>query len=115
MCDEYADILNKQQLSFCVRWVDQDLNACEDFLGFYEILNIKAQTIVTAIKYALIRFNLSMSYLRGLLEFFIPKALIKNGKQERKLSLPKNGDHSNRTTLHTENKTCLMVKQKRCW
>eukprot|EP00795_Rhopilema_esculentum_P001416 gene1416-15834_t len=65
MCDEYTDVSNKQQLSFCARWVDQDLNACEDFLGFYEIPNIKAQTIVTAIKDALIRFNLPMSDLRG--------------------------------------------------
>ena len=65
MSDEYTDISNKQQLSLCTRWVDDDLNACEDFLGFYEIPNIKSQTIVTCIKDALTRFNLPLTNLRG--------------------------------------------------
>ena len=53
MSDEYTDISNKQQLSFCTRWVDDDSNAHEDFLGFYEIPNIKSETIVPCIKDAL--------------------------------------------------------------
>ena len=50
MCDEYTDISNKQQLSFCVRWVDEAFNSHEDFLGFYEIPNIRSDTIVSAMK-----------------------------------------------------------------
>ena len=65
MCDEYTDISNKEQLSFCVRWVDNELNAHEDFLGYYEIPNIKSDTIVRVIKDSLIRFNLPMCNLRG--------------------------------------------------
>ena len=54
MCDEYTDISNKQQLSFCARWVDEALNSHEDFLGFYEIPNIRSDTIVSAMKDACI-------------------------------------------------------------
>ena len=31
IADEYMDITNKEQLSICVRWVDNDLNCYEDF------------------------------------------------------------------------------------
>ena len=65
MCDEYTDISNKEQLSFCIRWIDSSLNAREDFLSYYEIPNISSNTIVAVIKDALIRFNLSLSNLRG--------------------------------------------------
>ena len=65
MCDEYTDISNKEQLSFCVRWIDPLLNAREDFLGYYEIPNISSNTIVAVIKDALIRMSLSLSNLRG--------------------------------------------------
>ena len=41
MCDEYTDISNIEQLSFCTRSVDSDLFIYEDFIGFYEVLNIK--------------------------------------------------------------------------
>ena len=65
MCDEYTDIFNKEQFSFCVRWIDPLLNAREDFLGYYEIHNISSNTIVAVIKDALIRTSLSLSNLRG--------------------------------------------------
>jgi hypothetical protein len=65
MCDEYTDISNKEQLSICVRWVDDNLEAHEDFLGYYQIPNIKSDTIVSAIKDALTRFELPLTNLRG--------------------------------------------------
>ena len=37
MCDEYTDVSNKEQLTFCVRWVNNDLEVSEKFLEFYEI------------------------------------------------------------------------------
>ena len=65
ICDEYTDVSNKEQLSFCVRWVDRNLCGNEDFLGYYEIPNIKSDTIVNAIKDSMIRFELPMQCLRG--------------------------------------------------
>jgi len=50
IADEGTDVSNTEQLSFCVRSVDEDLNVDEDFLGFYEIDNIRSETIGNAIK-----------------------------------------------------------------
>ena len=40
MVDKGTDVSNAEQLSFCVRYVDDNLNVDEDFLGFYELDNI---------------------------------------------------------------------------
>ena len=65
MCDEGTDCSNLEQLSFDTRTVDDDLEIHEDFLGFYEVDNIKSATIVAAIKDILLRFNLSLDFCRG--------------------------------------------------
>ena len=65
MCDEYTDVANKEQLSFCLRWIDENLCAREDFLGYYELPNIKSDTIVAVIRDCLIRFELPIQNLRG--------------------------------------------------
>ena len=65
MCDEYTDTSNKEQLSICVHWVDDNLEAQEDFLRFYQITNIKSDAIVSTIRDALVRFKLPLTNLRG--------------------------------------------------
>jgi len=65
ICDEYTDISNKEQLTVCVRWVDNDINAYEDFLGFYKIPDISANTITSVIKDSLLRLSLSLERCRG--------------------------------------------------
>ena len=65
MADEGTDLSNLEQLSFCARTVDDDLNVDEDFLGFYEINNIKSETVVKAIEDILIRCSLSLDDCRG--------------------------------------------------
>ena len=65
MADECTDLSNLEQLSFCARTVDDDLNVDEDFLGFYEIDNIKSETVVKAIKDILMRCSLSLDDCRG--------------------------------------------------
>ena len=60
MADEGTDVSNIEQLSFCTRSVDDDLNISEDFMGFYELKNIKSETIVNAIKNILLRSYLSL-------------------------------------------------------
>ena len=60
IADEGTDISNKEQLSFCVRTVVDNINVDEDFLGFYEIDNIKSETTFNAIKYILLRCSLSL-------------------------------------------------------
>lgn len=65
ICDEHTDIANKEQVTLCFRWMDSELVAHEDFVSFYEIPNIAADTIVSVIKDALIRLNLPLDKCRG--------------------------------------------------
>ena len=65
MADEYTDISNKEQLSLCLRTVSNDLEVQEDFFGFYQLNNIRSDTIVHAIKDILLRLNLSLQNCRG--------------------------------------------------
>ena len=65
ICDEYADISKKEHSSFCIHWVDKFLAALEEFLGFYEVPNIKSETLVKIIKDILLRFQLSLQLCRG--------------------------------------------------
>ena len=44
ICDEYTDISDKEQLTICIRWVDKEFEANEDFLGFYNVPDIGAET-----------------------------------------------------------------------
>ena len=63
--DEYTDISNKEQLTLCLRWVDELFNIHEDFLGFYQLENIKSDTIVSAIRDVLLRTQISLDNCRG--------------------------------------------------
>ena len=65
MADEGTDVSNAEQLSFCVRSVDDNLNVDEYFLGFYELDNIRSATIVKAIKDILLRCSLNLTDCRG--------------------------------------------------
>ena len=65
MCGEFTEISNKEQQSFCIGWVDKQLQVHEDFIGFYELTAIKNDTVVSVIKDILIRLQLSLSNCRG--------------------------------------------------
>jgi len=41
--DETGDISNTEQLVFCVRWVDDDLEVHEDFIGMHPLPNLIQQ------------------------------------------------------------------------
>ena len=65
MADEYTDVSNKEQFTFCIRWVTDGLEVMEKFLGFYEIPNINSGTLVSVIKDIFIRYHLNPDQLRG--------------------------------------------------
>ena len=48
-----------------MRWVNNDLEVSEKFLGFYEIPDIKSSTIVTVMKDILLRNQLNLDMCRG--------------------------------------------------
>ena len=62
MAGEYTNITSKEQFSFCIRTVDDNLEGKEGFLGFYKLENIESVTFVNAIKEILLRFNLLLRF-----------------------------------------------------
>ena len=65
IADKSADVSNKEQSSLYLRSVDENLNAFKDFLVFYQLENIKSDTIVHVTKEILIRMKLRYSNCRG--------------------------------------------------
>ena len=61
MCDERTDSSNREQVVLCIRWINDELEPHEDFIGLYKVDNILANTIVAVIKDSLIQMNLSLS------------------------------------------------------
>ena len=65
MADECTDVANKEQFTICVRWVGNDLQDHEDFLGLYQVDSINADTLTIHIKDALLRIGVQLSQCRG--------------------------------------------------
>lgn len=62
MADETSDSSNKEQLVIVFRYVDDELQVHEEFVGLYQLDTTDAKTIVTVLKVAL---NLDIHRLRG--------------------------------------------------
>ena len=52
-------------MTLCLRWVDELFNIHEDFLGFYQLENIKSDTIVLAIRDVLLRTQILLDNCKG--------------------------------------------------
>ena len=65
IADEYTDASNDEQLTVCIRWIDDMLNVHEDFMGFIKLPNIAAETISTAIQEHIVKLRLSLENCRG--------------------------------------------------
>ena len=50
MADETADVSNKEQVVVCIRWIDEDLNANEQFIGMKYVSGADAESLVYIIK-----------------------------------------------------------------
>ena len=65
MVDETTDMLNREQVVLCLRWVSEKFEVHEEFIGLYMVESIDANTLVSVIKDVLQRLNLSLSKARG--------------------------------------------------
>ena len=45
ICDKNTDSSNKEQLTICIRWVEKELKGHKDFLGFYNVPDIGAESV----------------------------------------------------------------------
>lgn len=65
MMDETADISRMEQVSFCIRYVNDQLDIKEQFIGFYETNNTRSETLYNIFKDILIRCQLDIENIRG--------------------------------------------------
>ena len=66
LADETTDVSTKSQLAICVRFVDHLTSEIrQDFLGYIETPNTKAETIADAILSSLNSWGIKMEQCRG--------------------------------------------------
>jgi len=63
--DGTQDINRTEQESICIRYVTDELEPCEDFVGFYAVEGTTGNMLATCIKDCLIRYQLPIENLRG--------------------------------------------------
>ena len=57
MADETTDASNKEQVIICMRWVDNNFEAHEEFIGIHEVDSTDASILHQVIKDVLLRFR----------------------------------------------------------
>ena len=58
MYDECTVIANKEELTICLRWVDQNLHDHKNFIGLYQVNDNTADTLTDSIKDALLQLKI---------------------------------------------------------
>ncbi len=53
MVDETTDVSNKEQLTLVIRWVDENFEVNEEFLGLYNVLSM----FFYVLRYPLLRYG----------------------------------------------------------
>ena len=65
MVDETTDVSNCEQLVFCVRFVDDELNPHEEFVGLHNMETTTALSITKTIEDIMCRLSLTIGNCRG--------------------------------------------------
>ena len=65
MVDETTDISNTEQLVLCLRYVDDQLNSHEEFIGLHSLESTTALSITYTIEDILVRLSLQLVNCRG--------------------------------------------------
>ena len=65
MADEVTDASNREQVAVCFRWVDDDFECHEDFVGVYIVDSIEANVVVAVLKDVILRMNLELNKCCG--------------------------------------------------
>ena len=65
MCDEATDVKNVFELVVCLRWVDDELEPHDKFIGLKNMPNTDADSIVRELKDILLRMHLKLNKCRG--------------------------------------------------
>ena len=62
MADGVTNSSNSEQVAICLRWIDENFDAHEDFVGLRKVELIGANVLVAVLKNVLLRLNLYISY-----------------------------------------------------
>ncbi|XP_062503892.1 zinc finger MYM-type protein 1-like [Corticium candelabrum] len=65
MVDETTDLSNTEQMVFCLRYVDDDLEVHEEVIGLYSLDSTSADSILATVQDILLRMNLRIDHCRG--------------------------------------------------
>ena len=65
MADEVTDASNIEQVAICLRYIDDNFDAHEEFVGMYAVESIKADVLVQVLKDTLLRMNLLLAHCCG--------------------------------------------------
>ena len=65
MCDETADVKNVSELVVCLRWVDNELEAHDEFIGLKNLPNNDADFILREFKDVFPQMHLKLNKCRG--------------------------------------------------
>ena len=65
IADETADVANHEQLSLSIRWVGEEYDINEDFIGLVHVPRTTSNTLTMAIKDVLVRCALPLAQCRG--------------------------------------------------
>ena len=65
MADETADVSNKEQVVVCIRWVDGEMQAHEEFIGITPVERTTAEDIVNVLSETLQKMHLRLADCRG--------------------------------------------------
>ena len=65
MCDEATDVKNVSQVVVCLHWIDENINAHNEFIGLKDMPSTDADLIVRELKDALLRMRLKLEKCRG--------------------------------------------------
>ena len=65
MADEVTHVSNHEQLVTCIRWINHNFEPHEDMIGFYQVEDIKSETLFKNIKDALNRMDIPLTDCRG--------------------------------------------------
>ena len=65
IADETADVCNKEQVVVCIRWVDGEMQAHEEFIGITPVERTTAEDIVNVLSETLEKMHLRLADCRG--------------------------------------------------
>ena len=63
--DEVTDGSNCEQVIICLRWIDEQFEAREEFIGLYKVDQIDSDAIVAVLRDTLLRMNLKIENCLG--------------------------------------------------